>query len=114
MPEAGSVHLSLTPIKQEMEDEHFDDFDVLVGDYEGKPFCGPNSLAFDGDGNLFFTDSGPMGETSLEKPRGSVFCVEVADQLLKPLALEVLLRLIHHPLSIICPPATVAFFLCQI
>jgi len=30
-----------------------------------------------------------MGETSLEKPRGSVFCVEVADQLLKPLALQV-------------------------
>ena len=71
------------------EEERFDEFDILVSDYEGRPFCGPNSLAFDRDGNLFFTDSGPLGETSLEKPRGSVFCVEVADQLLKPLAFQV-------------------------
>ena len=56
--------------------------------------------AFDGEGNLFFTDSGPFGETSLEKPKGSVFCVEVADQLLKPLALEVFFFLVSH--SIVC------------
>jgi hypothetical protein len=68
-----------------------------VSDYEGKPFCGPNSLAFDRAGNLFFTDSGPLGETSLEKPRGSVFCVEVADQLLKPLAFQVLAHSLPAP-----------------
>eukprot|EP00802_Teleaulax_amphioxeia_P009143 Tamp_09159.p1 GENE.Tamp_09159~~Tamp_09159.p1 ORF type:complete len:349 (+),score=80.71 Tamp_09159:123-1049(+) len=80
--------ISQRPAQPDGEEERFEEFDILVGDYEGKPFCGPNSLAFDGEGNLFFTDSGPMGETSLEKPRGSVFCVEVADQLLKPLALQ--------------------------
>jgi hypothetical protein len=74
----------------EMDAEQFDEFDLLVGEYEGASFCGPNSMAFDNEGNLFFTDSGSMGETSMEKPKGSVFCVEVADQLLKPLALECL------------------------
>jgi aspartate beta-hydroxylase len=65
-------------------------FRVLVGDYEGKQFAGPNSLCFDKDGTLFFTDSGPLGDTSLSRPKGSVFCVKVEDQLLKPLALECL------------------------
>ena len=65
-------------------------FQVLVGEYEGRQFAGPNSLCFDKEGTLFFTDSGPMGDTSLSRPRGSVFCVKLEDQLLKPLALECL------------------------
>mmetsp|Transcript_57397 Transcript_57397/g.92859 ORF Transcript_57397/g.92859 Transcript_57397/m.92859 type:complete len:213 (+) Transcript_57397:134-772(+) len=92
--------ISQRPTLADAEDERFEEFDVLVGDYEGKPFCGPNCLAFDGEGNLFFTDSGPMGETSLENPKGSVFCVEVADQLLKPLALECL----AHPSGVAVSP----------
>jgi sugar lactone lactonase YvrE len=63
---------------------------VLVGEYEGRQFAGPNSLCFDKEGTLFFTDSGPMGDTSLARPKGSVFCVKLDDQLLKPLALECL------------------------
>ena len=92
--------ISQRPAPPGMDNEQFEEFDILVGDYEGKPFCGPNSLAFDGDGNLFFTDSGPMGETSLVSPKGSVFCVEVADQLLKPLALECL----AHPSGVAVSP----------
>ena len=63
---------------------------ILVGEYEGRQFSGPNGLCFDKDGTLFFTDSGPMGDTSLSRPEGSVFCVKLEDQLLKPLALECL------------------------
>ncbi len=63
---------------------------ILVGEYEGRQFAGPNSLCFDKEGTLFFTDSGPMGDTSLSRPKGSVFCVKLEDQLLKPLALECL------------------------
>lgn len=37
---------------------------------------GPNQIAFDSKGTLFFTDSGALGETTLAKPRGGVFCVE--------------------------------------
>jgi len=33
---------------------------------------------------LFFTDSGPMGETSLESPGGSVFAIDLSVSMLKP------------------------------
>jgi hypothetical protein len=33
---------------------------------------------------LFFTDSGPMGETSLENPTGSVFAIDLSVSMLKP------------------------------
>src|SRR4051794_34602060 len=32
---------------------------------------GPNSLIFDSNGTLYFTDSGPMGETTIQSPKGS-------------------------------------------
>jgi sugar lactone lactonase YvrE len=85
--------LSQPPSEGDVQDG---DFAVLVSDYEGKPLLGPNSLCFDSNGTLFFTDSGPMGETSLGSPKGSVFCVSTEDQLLKPLALECL----AHPAGI--------------
>lgn len=80
--------------------EEVREFQVLVGDYEGKQFWGPNSLCFDNNGTLFFTDSGPMGDTSLANPKGSVYCVSHEDQLLKPLALECL----AHPSGIAASP----------
>lgn len=55
----------------------------LVKDFEGVSLLGPNSLAVAGNSSifnqnqlikhwldhLFFTDSGPFGETSLENPK---------------------------------------------
>lgn len=58
----------------------------LVSEYEGKPLLGPNSLCFDDDGTLFFTDSGPFSTFSAQK--GSVFCVNAEDQMLKSLAFK--------------------------
>jgi len=34
---------------------------------------------------LFFTDSGPMGETSIESPQGSVFAIDLSVSMLKPI-----------------------------
>ena len=81
----------------------------LVKDFEGSPLLGPNSLAcstilskFDWNllefiGNilisldsLFFTDSGPFGETSIENPKGSVFMIDLDGQFIRPLALNCL------------------------
>ena len=39
---------------------------------------------------LYFTDSGPWGETSIENPTGSVFVVSLEDAILRPLALRCL------------------------
>ena len=35
--------------------------------------------------SLFFTDSGPMGETSIESPCGSVFAIDLGVSMLKPI-----------------------------
>ena len=34
---------------------------------------------------LFFTDSGPLGETSIESPGGSVFAIDLSVSMLKPI-----------------------------
>jgi len=61
-------------------------------------FQGPNSVAFDNNGTLYFTDGGAMGETTLEKPKGSVFYISGPEsaQILRPLALNCL----AHPCGI--------------
>lgn len=65
-----------------------------VKDFEGRPLLGPNSVAFSKkNGGLFFTDSGPIGESSFANPRGSVFMVHPKTQLFLPLALNCL----SHP-----------------
>lgn len=35
--------------------------------------------------SLFFTDSGPLGETSIESPLGSVFAIDLSVSMLKPI-----------------------------
>jgi len=71
---------------------------VVVNEYEGKSLRGPNSACFDSAGQLFFTDSGPLGETGLLERKGSVFVVtgEGNTRLLRPLAYESL----AHPSGI--------------
>ena len=35
--------------------------------------------------SLFFTDSGPLGETSMESPGGSIFAIDLSVSMLKPI-----------------------------
>jgi sugar lactone lactonase YvrE len=35
--------------------------------------------------SLFFTDSGPLGESSLENPSGSLFVIDLSVSMLKPI-----------------------------
>jgi len=65
-------------------------FGTFVGDYEAKQLKGPTAIEIDSRGNMFFCDSGPFGETTLQAPRGSVFTISADGQLLQPLALECL------------------------
>eukprot|EP01029_Cantina_marsupialis_P027622 TRINITY_DN773098_c0_g1_i1.p1 TRINITY_DN773098_c0_g1~~TRINITY_DN773098_c0_g1_i1.p1 ORF type:complete len:203 (-),score=41.88 TRINITY_DN773098_c0_g1_i1:167-775(-) len=64
----------------------------IVKDYEGETLKGPNTLEFDSTGDLYFTDSGPFGETGLHSATGSVFCITGGPdgQILRPLALNCL------------------------
>lgn len=69
-----------------------------VVDYEGEPMRGPTSLATSPDGTLFFTDSGPLGEATLDSPVGSVFAVvgSGGGRFLKP----ILLKSLAHPCGV--------------
>jgi sugar lactone lactonase YvrE len=62
---------------------------IVAEGYEGAPLKGPSSAVFDTSGALYFTDSGPQGETGLASPRGSVFVIS-PDRILRPIALECL------------------------
>ena len=58
----------------------------VIKDFDGKPLKGPNSMILSEKNNcLFFTDSGPMGETSIESPQGSVFAIDLGVSMLKPI-----------------------------
>ena len=57
----------------------------VIKDFDGNALKGPNSMVLSEKTNtLFFTDSGPMGETSLENPSGSVFAIDLSVSMLKP------------------------------
>merc|ERR1712070_249555 len=77
-----------------------DELSEFVREYEGKNFLGPNSMVFDDKNNVYFTDSGPLGETTLSRPVGSVYVVDGPQQLLRPLAHECL----AHPSGIALSP----------
>jgi len=75
--------------------------DPYVKEYEQSQFLGPNSLCLSRQtGMLYFTDSGPFGETSLQNPRGSVFAISPSTQLLIPLCLNTL----AHPCGLALSP----------
>jgi sugar lactone lactonase YvrE len=57
----------------------------VIKDFDGNNLKGPNSMVLSEKNNaLFFTDSGPMGESSLETPSGSIFAIDLAVSMLKP------------------------------
>ncbi|KAL1522353.1 hypothetical protein AB1Y20_017345 [Prymnesium parvum] len=72
----------------------------VVKEYEAKMLLGPSSIAIDEAGNVFFLDSGPLGETTLADPKGSAFQITADAQLLQPLALECL----AHPSALAIGP----------
>lgn len=57
----------------------------FVDQFEGKPFRGPNHVCIDPDGEIFFTDSGPRGDTGLANPKGSIYRTVQSRQQLVPL-----------------------------
>lgn len=78
------------------------EIEPYVREYESNQFLGPNSLCLSkqADGMLYFTDSGPFGESSLQNPRGSVFAINPGTQILIPLCLNTL----AHPCGVALSP----------
>ena len=58
----------------------------VIKEFDGKALKGPHSMVLSEKNNaLFFTDSGPIGETSIESPTGSIFAIDLSVSMLKPI-----------------------------
>ena len=67
------------------------DLEVLVKDYQGYPLKGPTSLALNiADNSLLFCDAGYFESTSLNKPEGSVFHIDIESGTVTPILLNCL------------------------
>jgi sugar lactone lactonase YvrE len=62
--------------------------ETVVSVYEDVPLKGPSSVV-SSNGNIYFTDSGPLGETGLHSPIGNVFTImnSPTGTILKPISL---------------------------
>jgi sugar lactone lactonase YvrE len=70
----------------------------VIKDFDGSALKGPNSMVLSEKNNsLFFTDSGPMGESSLESATGSLFVIDLGVSMLKP----ILFGCLAHPSGLV-------------
>ena len=73
---ADAAHQAIVSLVH-VEGEAKQEMTPLVKDYENAPLMGPHSLYYSSSNDtLFFTDSGVMGMTNLESPKGSVFSID--------------------------------------
>jgi len=73
----------------------------VIKDFDGNNLKGPNSMVLSEKNNsLFFTDSGPLGESSLENPTGSIFAIDLGVSMLKP----ILYGKLAHPSGLALSP----------
>ena len=73
----------------------------VIKDFDGETLKGPNSMVLSQNNNvLFFTDSGPMGDSTIDNPTGSVFAIDLSVSMLKP----VLVGKLAHPSGIALSP----------
>jgi sugar lactone lactonase YvrE len=75
--------------------------------YQDKAFKGPNSIVSSRNGTLYFTDSGPLGETTINSPTGSVF--SLIGEFIQPLAF----RCLAHPSGIALSPKEDEIYVCE-
>lgn len=74
----------------------------VIKDFDGAALKGPNSMILSEKNNaLFFTDSGPLGESSLENPTGSIYAIDLGVSMLKP----ILTGKLAHPCGLAMNPA---------
>jgi len=73
----------------------------VIKDFDGSNLKGPNSMVLSEKNNaLFFTDSGPLGESSLENPTGSIFAIDLGVSMLKP----IIYGKLAHPCGVALSP----------
>ncbi|CAK84094.1 unnamed protein product (macronuclear) [Paramecium tetraurelia] len=75
-------------IQRFSQDENNDEIIDFINEFEGMPLLGPNSILLSPKNNMvFFTDSGPFGETAIDNCKGSLFAADLDNLTCKALAL---------------------------
>ncbi|CAK79056.1 unnamed protein product (macronuclear) [Paramecium tetraurelia] len=97
MAHQAITYRQLNQLQQQSNNQNQEGAKDFVTEYEGMPFLGPNQIviSYNNLNAVFFTDSGPFGETNVENPIGSVFMVDLDGQEIKPTALAY--RCLAHP-----------------
>lgn len=110
---AHQAILRITRSKQNGDAAGQQDIEAIVREYEGVALRGPCSVCASraGSGNtmIYFTDSGPFGETSLQNAEGSVFAINTMTQLLIPLSVKSL----ACPYGIALSPDDSTVYVCE-
>lgn len=99
-------------LRVEDEDSSTDGPPVLaefVTEYEGRLLRGPTGMVFDAAGNMFFCDSGPMGDTTIGHPKASVYNIACDASLLQPLAADCL----AHATGLALSPNGQTLYVCE-
>jgi sugar lactone lactonase YvrE len=72
--------------------------EVIIKDFEGKPFKGPTSIALNLEENTFiFTDAGYFSSTSMSRPFGSIYHYDIETKSLN----SILLNSLAYPYDIV-------------
>eukprot|EP00343_Euplotes_focardii_P008888 CAMPEP_0205825480 /NCGR_PEP_ID=MMETSP0206-20130828/25328_1 /ASSEMBLY_ACC=CAM_ASM_000279 /TAXON_ID=36767 /ORGANISM="Euplotes focardii, Strain TN1" /LENGTH=249 /DNA_ID=CAMNT_0053124543 /DNA_START=12 /DNA_END=761 /DNA_ORIENTATION=+ len=86
------------------------DITPVIKEYDGTPLNGPNSMILSENSNmLYFTDSGPMGESTIDNPVGSVFVVDLSVSMLKP----IIVNKLAHPCGIALSPGEKVLYIAE-
>ena len=86
------------------------DIIVLLKSYEGSPMKGPSSIVANKTDNfLIFCDSGYFGTTSLNTPNGSVFHIDLNNNIVNP----ILLNCLAHPSDIVYDEHSGVFYIAE-
>eukprot|EP01064_Diplonema_japonicum_P026757 TRINITY_DN382_c3_g1_i1.p1 TRINITY_DN382_c3_g1~~TRINITY_DN382_c3_g1_i1.p1 ORF type:complete len:278 (+),score=20.22 TRINITY_DN382_c3_g1_i1:74-907(+) len=81
----------------------------LASSYKGSALKGPTGVCTSKEGQLYFTDGGPFGTTSLAVPRGSLYVYDPSTQTTSCLAAESL----AYPTALCLNPQGSALYVCE-
>jgi len=83
----------------------------VVQQFDERPLLGPNTAVVDESNSLFFTDSGPFGDTTLAEPKGSLYLVSAVGRgaLLQPIVHQAL----AHPSGVCLSPDQKLLYVCE-
>ena len=83
---ADFAHAAILAVHEAGTDQQ----ELVVAVYEDKPLRGPHSIVTGDNGSVYFTDSGPLGETGMNSPQGSLYVISNSSsgQILKPISLS--------------------------